>query len=532
MIQDEKTMEKFGYYGSSLTPGSNKLLVLICDYCGKDFDKSMKIRTIAHKDIATDCCKKCKHKKIEAINLMRYGVKSQFERKEIMDKLIPASIERLKTQDFKDKRSKTCIEKYGTDNMQLVPEIIERTKATNLEKFGVEYSSQSEEVKDKVRNTNTEKYGSKCYLSSDIGRKACKESMMVNFGVENPFQAEEIKEKIKAINMAKYGYDHYLKVPKHGDEHGKRILQIKKDTGKLKTYNGKTVSELRESSGYSDSRFRYLIHSYGYDEACKMTPKISSLEQIMASWVSGMGLEFNKNKLGKCYPDFNIEDKKLILEPCGVIWHSDRYQPNDDYHVEKLEYYKSLGYRSLFFWEDEVVEKPEIIKSIIKNKAGLITEKIAARKCEIKEVSTQDGVRFVQDNHLMGPGPSSLTYFLMYDGYPVSCLQMKRKKGSDYEVSRFCSKLNVSVMGAFSKLLSHFEKTVEHTSILTFIDKRYGEGLYLADLGFVFESCYKSFCWTNGHKRIHRMRFPGNTGYEMGYNKLWDCGQAKYIKTP
>jgi len=28
---------------------------------------------------------------------------------------------------------------------------------------------------------------------------------------------------------------------------------------------------------------------------------------------------------------------------------------------------------------------------------------------------------------------------------------------------------------------------------------------------------------------LHRMKFKSNSGYEKGYYKIWDCGQAKYV---
>ncbi len=531
MILSQETFDKFGYLPKDLSPGSKKLIVMMCEYCNEKFDKINRDIKKANEIVDKDCCKKCKHKKAEDVNLIKYGVRWHTQTEESRKNSSIVNGPRLRSKEFRDNMKKVSMERYGVPNFSQAEEVQNKMKTTNLEKFGHENPGSASEVIARRRATNLERYGNEEFLASEAGRKSVVEGVIKKYGVENPYQAEEVKEKIKQINMARYGVSHHFKVLEKGIEHGKRVLQIKKDSGKLKTYNGKTISELREGSEYSESRFRALIKNYGYEEACKMTPKISSLEQIMASWLNEMGLEFNKKKMGKYYPDFNIEDKKLIIEVSGLLWHCDRYQPNDNYHVEKLEYYKELGYRSLFFWEDEIVEKPEIIKSIIRNKAGLITGKIAARKCEIRQGSTQEGVTFVNRNHLMGPGPSSLTYFLMNGGEPVSCLQMKRKKDLNYEISRFCSKLNFSVIGAFSKLLSHFEKTVEHTSILTFVDRRYGEGLYLPDLGFKFNSCSRSFNWTNSHKRLHRMKFPGNTGYEMGYNKVWDCGQAKYIKS-
>jgi len=36
--------------------------------------------------------------------------------------------------------------------------------------------------------------------------------------------------------------------------------------------------------------------------------------------------------------------------------------------------------------------------------------------------------------------------------------------------------------------------------------------------------------WTNGKNCFHRMKYKNNSGYKMGLNKIWDCGQKKYIK--
>jgi hypothetical protein len=64
---------------------------------------------------------------------------------------------------------------------------------------------------------------------------------------------------------------------------------------------------------------------------------------------------------------------------------------------------------------------------------------------------------------------------------------------------------------------------------MTFIDLRYGDGSYLSDLGFKYNHTYPSFKWTDGQITLNRLRFPGNSGYDHGLFKIWDCGQAKWI---
>lgn len=66
-------------------------------------------------------------------------------------------------------------------------------------------------------------------------------------------------------------------------------------------------------------------------------------------------------------------------------------------------------------------------------------------------------------------------------------------------------------------------------SITTFVDQRYGTGDYLLNLGFSFKGMHTSFRWTDCKNTFHRMNFRGNSGYNKGLHKIWDCGQSKWV---
>ena len=107
-------------------------------------------------------------------------------------------------------------------------------------------------------------------------------------------------------------------------------------------------------------------------------------------------------------------------------------------------------------------------------------------------------------------------------------LYCKNATLDEYEISRFSTKCGYCVKFGFSRLLKHLPKG---TAIINFVDRRYGDGSHLIELGFVEESCYLSFKWTNCQSETwHRMKFPGNSGYDEGLVKIWDCGQAKFVK--
>jgi hypothetical protein len=108
-------------------------------------------------------------------------------------------------------------------------------------------------------------------------------------------------------------------------------------------------------------------------------------------------------------------------------------------------------------------------------------------------------------------------------------MQVKWKKKGVLEISRFCNELNISVTGGFTKLLKGIIVAESPDEIMTFTDLRYGDGEYLKDFGFEKATNHLSFKWTDFYRIYNRMNFPGNSGYNVGLFKIWDCGQAKWV---
>jgi len=142
-------------------------------------------------------------------------------------------------------------------------------------------------------------------------------------------------------------------------------------------------------------------------------------------------------------------------------------------------------------------------------------------------VDKKEAKEFFNKNHLMGSG-SGNSLGLYYNEELICCMQFRRLRDSEYDISRFCTKLYTSVSGGFSRLLKNFYKMNDISSMRCFIDRRYGQGSHLKELGFEKQNCDISFKWTNGVDIFNRMKFPGNTGYDQGLIKIWDCGQVNY----
>lgn len=295
-----------------------------------------------------------------------------------------------------------------------------------------------------------------------------------------------------------------------------------------KVYNDKSLTDWAYDKKISLSCMQQWVARYGYENAIKMDKYQSSIEFKLEQILIKNNIQYIKNhRIGSFKPDFVIPDHNLVIECNGLYWHSDAINKDRNYHKNKQLEYSNHQYKSLFFNEDEILNKSHIIDSIILNKIG-ISSRIFARKCNIRKVAKNEAKVFLDQNHLMGHGKGD-TYGLYLNGNLMTIIQVSFNKGI-IDISRFCHKINILVIGGFSKLLTYIESVYKPNLIKTFIDKRYGCGNYLLNLDFELINEHLSFKWVKGYNVKSRQSYFSNSGYEYGFHKLWDCGQKCFIK--
>lgn len=127
----------------------------------------------------------------------------------------------LKSDEIREKKKNTFLEKYGVDHNSKIDGISEKRKKTEkktlLEKYGVNHNMKIPEVVDKMMKsrdkTMIDKYGATNALQvPEIAHKQQEKQVEYwkeNYGVENPLQVPEIlqkqQEKNKKVMMDKYG---------------------------------------------------------------------------------------------------------------------------------------------------------------------------------------------------------------------------------------------------------------------------------------------------------------------------------------
>ena len=390
----------------------------------------------------------------------------------------------------------------GCTNVSQLPEIKVKKKQTCLAHYGETTNLKCEDTKRKLKDTNLLRYGHECSLhGGDPLQKKLKTWEKYEGG--NPLSDPAIQAKSKAT-------------------------QIK--TGKIKLVNGKRMRENAAELGVSYSAFQSTVKNEGEEAALLLRTNTSRHEMMLRSWFDPAEIVTNHQIPNtKFRPDILFPSNKLIIEIDGLYWHSEEITKSRDYHASKQKAYAAQGYRSLFFRSDELVSSPEIIKSMIAHRRGLTATRLFARNCKIEELTPESKKTFFETNHLMGVGKGRV-FALMQQGTPVAAIQVcwKRKDSKVLDVSRFCTAVNTSVSGGYSKLLAYASKEYAPNSIETFCDLRYGQPEYLSSMGFAHVGTHLSFAWTNYLKTWHRMQYPGNTGAEKGLHRVWDCGQALY----
>lgn len=113
------------------------------------------------------------------------------------------------SESAKKKRRETCLARYGVSNPSQSKEIMDKHKACLKSRYGVEYASQIEGSRDKVRAAWSNKSHQEIEDINEKRRVSCQH----NYGVDNPRQNEDIKQKTKDTLMKKYGVDCSLKIP-------------------------------------------------------------------------------------------------------------------------------------------------------------------------------------------------------------------------------------------------------------------------------------------------------------------------------
>jgi hypothetical protein len=431
-------------------------------------------------------------------------------------------------------------------------------KKTFIRKYGGS-PIKDQKIKKKIEQTNYERYGvTNIFKDSEYIKSKTKEKL----GVTNPNKLNSVVEKRKKTNLSRYGVTNTLLLnsSRKNNQNSKLIkfnkkykgLNVVNDYGnyvKLKCNNCNSEYEIDRSLLFY--RFKNNINP------CTLCNPVSELKSIkekeLIDFLKSLELniiEGDRNILNGKEIDIFLPDFNIGIEFNGLHWHCEKYV-DKDYHINKTNMCETKGIQLIHIFEDEWINNKDIVKSRLKNLFKLTDKKIYGRKCIINEVNTKDKTKFLNDNHIQGTIGSKVNLGLYYNDELVSIMTLGKGRivmngvKNEWELLRFCNKINHSVIGGASKLFKHFVKNYNPKQIISYADRRWSQGNLYNQLGFnKTHNSKPNYFYVVNSEREHRFKYRKNLLIKEGFDKnktereimndrkiyrIYDCGNLVYV---
>lgn len=478
-------------YAAMMRERKAKETTRICKWCGKEFHPKSK-RDVYCYETHYQTCHVCGKQFV--IDVRRHPeVKTCSNECRYKLAQMSTDIEK-RTESHK----KALLEKYGVDNVMKIPGTSDKIKETNLKKYGSEWYTQTKSYKDSVRKTSQEKYGTDHFLSSRNVIEKRKQTCLDKYGVDNVSKSNEIIHRIKEVLIDRYGVENI------GQIHVKNIEEwklFKEDPISYirNHFDEPTMRELCDYFGVTPSPIYNLIDVMNNPNILKH--EFSTMESDLKEVFDKYNISYTQNNRTVIKPyevDFYLPDHNVAVECNPTITHnSSKEDPwngkakNFNYHKMKTDLCEKQGIFLFHIFGHEWTNKRNIIESMLRNLLGVYEQRIYARNCELREVSYNDATVFLTANHRQGNSVSSVRLGLYYENELVSLMTFSKHRATigaesdgEYELVRFCNKLNTIVIGGASKLFKHFVDIIKPSSVMSFSDRAHTRGNLYKILGF------------------------------------------------
>lgn len=460
-------------------------------------------------------------KKAKATSLKKYGVDSY-----------------TKTSEFKDKCKETWLQNYGVDNPAKSDQIKQKMSTTYKERTGYETPFANPDVQQKINQTNLSRYNVKRVMQSNYGKEKAKQTSLFRYGTENPMQSEEIQSKVKSTNLKRYGSTCYF-----GSEEGKakikQTMQKKyKVTAMSQTRQWKqstmtdptkvdnlikfredcrnyidtnylekpTLDQLATDLGINSTTVGQIILQNNCQDCINyvfslMEHQVKSFIQSLdnnTTIISNTKQIITPYELDIYLPDYNlaIECNPTSTHNCSFSMFGTKESVMDKkYHQLKSQLCAEKGIQLFHIFGYEWTHRRTIIESMIRNLLHKNTYIIYGRNTDVKLVNNEEAYRFLDENHRQGRCFSSINIGLYNNNQLVSLMTFGKVRNTigtskckslttEFELLRFCNKLNTTVVGGASKLFKYFYENYTFSSIRSYSDIAHTSGNLYKILGF------------------------------------------------
>ena len=294
-----------------------------------------------------------------------------------------------------------------------------------------------------------------------------------------------------------------------------------------KTYISENFSDkptphmLSEKLGINTTSVLYHIHRLGIEDL--ISSNVSSIEQEVIEFINHICEDTNiihndrdaikPNEIDIYLPELNLGiecDPTATHNSTINVFDSKSAALSPSYHLNKTIKCEEAGIFLFHLFGYEWTNKRPIMESMIRNLIGANADKFYARNCYVKEVSSEDSKKFLNENHRQGYAAARVKIGL-YDKKTVRLVSLmtfgkmrntigtgKEDLSDCWELIRFCNVLNTSVVGGASKLFKYFVDSYKPSRIRSFSDRAHTRGTLYSALGFKYmHSSEPSYVWVD-----------------------------------
>jgi very-short-patch-repair endonuclease len=186
---------------------------------------------------------------------------------------------------------------------------------------------------------------------------------------------------------------------------------------------------------------------------CAKNYRFSNIHKKVYEWIKSKNLKVNANCRDVISPkeiDLYLPEQKLAIEIDGIYWHSTRFLNGEAKNrLIRRKLLEDKNLRLLRFWDFEI-NKWIPVRSYLKSVLGLNSNRVGARKCEVRSIDSATANKFLDKWHIQGATKSSIRLGLYFENKLVGVMTFRKpsiSKSFDWELARFSIKGNWSVAG-------------------------------------------------------------------------------------
>lgn len=254
------------------------------------------------------------------------------------------------------------------------------------------------------------------------------------------------------------------------------------------------------------------------------------------------------------YPCLFDSSGTLAILYCSLHNSTDVPPHNKDrnFHNNLRKLALSRNIRLITVFGDEWTSRNSQVKNFLKSVLGREGINVAARKCNLQEISVSEARNFMERYHIQGEHWGTIYHIgAFYEGELVGVMTLSRhhRDASQTILDRLCFKDGVNVQGGSSRL---FKRCLEYCKanqiprLISWSDNRWSTGRVYEALGFILgEEVRPDYSYVRASEPSYRLskqsqkksctKCPeGMTEQEWslqnGLHRIFDCGKKKWIK--